>query len=84
VGTDDRRTFWKGCNTCGPNRFHRWWCPELRRELDFVTVVLTVGVAVMLAAWGAVNWGRALAVVGAFWIATAAIHIAQRRRGDAY
>lgn len=72
--------FWKGCSTCGPYFFHRWWCPELRRTLNVVSVALTVFAIVLLAAGRGVRWALAIPLLAFFWLATLAIHLGQRRR----
>lgn len=59
---------WKGCAICGPNWFHKWWCPRLSPWVEIVAIgsVILAAVNVLGPTEPGSGWPLALAVIAIF------------------
>lgn len=79
-----RRTFGRSsaCRACAGHPSHRLWCPELRRTLDLLTLLLTVA-AVLLVVFGKSpgnGWPLAAVLLTLSWAGSIVSRVASRRR----
>jgi len=79
-----RHTFGResACRICAGHPFHRLWCPELGRTIDFLTLLLT-GATVLLVVFGKSpggGWPLAAVLLALSWAGSIASRVARRRR----